>query len=48
MKVPRLIPMLPVKTMPASIAFCEKLGFAIEERNDQWRWAMLRSGRSLL
>jgi uncharacterized glyoxalase superfamily protein PhnB len=28
--------------MPASVAFYEKLGFAVEERNDQWRWAMLR------
>jgi hypothetical protein len=28
--------------MPASVAFYEKLGFAVETRNDQWRWAMLR------
>jgi catechol 2,3-dioxygenase-like lactoylglutathione lyase family enzyme len=42
MQMTRLIPMLPVKSMPASVAFYEKLGFAVEERNDQWRWAMLR------
>jgi len=42
MKMTRLIPMLRVKSMPASVAFYEELGFAVEERNDQWRWAMLR------
>jgi catechol 2,3-dioxygenase-like lactoylglutathione lyase family enzyme len=41
MKMTRLIPMLPVKSMPASVAFYEKLGFAVERRNDDWRWAML-------
>ena len=40
--------MLPVKSMPASVAFYEMLGFAVENRNDHWRWAMLRFGRSLL
>ena len=35
--------MLPVKSLPASVAFyCEKLGFAVENRNDEWGWAMLR------
>jgi hypothetical protein len=34
--------MLPIESMPASVAFYEKLGVAVEERNDQWRWAMLR------
>ncbi len=48
MRMTRLIPMLPVKSMPASVAFYEKLGFAVETRNDQWRWAMLRSGDSRL
>lgn len=38
----RVIPMLPVKSMPASVAFYQKLGFSIEERNDHWGWAMLR------
>lgn len=38
----RLIPMLPVKSMPASVAFYEKLGFSVENRQDDWGWAMLR------
>lgn len=42
MKMHRLIPMLPVKSMPASIEFYRKLGFSVEEKNDQWGWAMLR------
>jgi catechol 2,3-dioxygenase-like lactoylglutathione lyase family enzyme len=42
MKMTRLIPMLPVRSMPASVAFYEKLGFSVEQRNDGWRWAMLR------
>ncbi|OZB67350.1 VOC family protein [Stenotrophomonas acidaminiphila] len=37
----RLIPMLPVRSMPASVEYYAKLGFAVENRNDQWRWAML-------
>jgi catechol 2,3-dioxygenase-like lactoylglutathione lyase family enzyme len=38
-----MIPMLPVKSMPASVAFyCGMLGFEVENRNDDWRWAMLR------
>jgi uncharacterized glyoxalase superfamily protein PhnB len=37
----RLIPMLPVKSMPASIEFYQKLGFSVEQRNDGWGWAML-------
>jgi len=44
MKMTRIIPMLPVRHMPASVAFYEKLGFAIEDRQDQWRWAMLVFG----
>lgn len=42
MKMNRLIPMLPVKSMPASIEFYQKLGFTVEQRNDGWGWAMLR------
>jgi len=42
MKMLRLIPMLPVASMPASVAFYRKLGFEVEARNDDWRWAMLR------
>ncbi|HEY5550785.1 MAG TPA: VOC family protein [Opitutaceae bacterium] len=43
MKMTRLIPMLPVKSMPASVDFyCKMLGFEVENRNDDWGWAMLR------
>lgn len=42
MKMTRVIPMLPVKSMPASIEFYQKLGFSVEKRNDDWGWAMLR------
>ncbi len=41
MKMNRLIPMLPVSSMPASIEFYQKLGFSVEQRNDSWGWAML-------
>ena len=41
MKMQRLIPMLPVRDMPASVDFYRKLGFEVENRNDGWRWAML-------
>ena len=34
MKMNRLIPMLPVKSMPASVAFYEKLGFQIIKEED--------------
>ena len=44
MKMSRLIPMLPVKSMPKSAAFYQKLGFDIEDRNDDWGWAMLKFG----
>jgi uncharacterized glyoxalase superfamily protein PhnB len=42
MKLNRLIPMLPVKSMPASVEFYQKLGFSVEQRRDDWGWAMLR------
>jgi catechol 2,3-dioxygenase-like lactoylglutathione lyase family enzyme len=42
MRMNRLIPMLPVKSMPASVEFYQKLGFSVERRNDDWGWAMLR------
>jgi catechol 2,3-dioxygenase-like lactoylglutathione lyase family enzyme len=42
MKMNRLIPMLPVKSMPASVEFYQKLCFVVEQRNDEWGWAMLR------
>lgn len=44
MKMTRLIPMLPVESMPASVAFYRKLGFDVEQRRDEWRWAMLCFG----
>src|SRR5207237_8655928 len=44
MKMNRLIPMLPVRSMPASVDFYRKLGFSVEQRNDEWHWAMLRFG----
>ena len=43
MKMNRLIPMLPVNSMPASVDYyCGMLGFEVENRNDEWGWAMLR------
>jgi catechol 2,3-dioxygenase-like lactoylglutathione lyase family enzyme len=42
MKMNLLIPMLPVKSMPASVEFYQKLGFSVEQRQDDWGWAMLR------
>ncbi len=39
-----LIPMQPVSSLPASVAFYEKLGFEVEDRNDDWGWAKLRCG----
>jgi catechol 2,3-dioxygenase-like lactoylglutathione lyase family enzyme len=44
MKMNRVIPMLPVRSMPSSVEFYQKLGFSIEKKNDGWRWAMLRFG----
>jgi uncharacterized glyoxalase superfamily protein PhnB len=44
MKMNRLIPMLPVKSLGASINFYQKLGFSAEKRNDGWGWAMLCYG----
>lgn len=41
MKMQRLIPMLPVRRLPASVDFYARLGFRVENRNDEWRWAML-------
>lgn len=41
----QMIPMLPVRSMPASVDFyCQRLGFEVETRRDDWRWAMLRFG----
>lgn len=48
MKMDRLIPMLPVKHIDRSIEFYQKLGFSVENRNDNWGWAMLRFGECRL
>ena len=48
MKMNRLIPMLPVRSMPASVEFYQKLGFSIEQKNSDWRWAMLCFGECRL
>ena len=48
MQMTRLIPMLPVKSMPASVEFYSKLGFEVETRRDDWGWAMLRCGECRL
>jgi uncharacterized glyoxalase superfamily protein PhnB len=48
MKMSRLIPMLPVSSMPASVDFYRRLGFGVEQRNDDWRWAMLSFGECRL
>ncbi|MDX9735633.1 MAG: VOC family protein [Thermoanaerobaculia bacterium] len=44
----RLIPMLPVRHVPASVAFYGKLGFTVETRHEEWGWAMLRLGECRL
>ncbi|MCR6655072.1 MAG: VOC family protein [Opitutus sp.] len=44
MKLRALIPMLPVKNMPASVAFYAKLGFEVERQENHWGWAKLRCG----
>jgi catechol 2,3-dioxygenase-like lactoylglutathione lyase family enzyme len=41
MRMKDLIPMLPVKSISASVEFYQKLGFSVERRNDDWSWAML-------
>ena len=40
----RLVPMLPVRSIPASVAFYQKLGFSVEKSNEGWHWARLRNG----
>jgi uncharacterized glyoxalase superfamily protein PhnB len=44
MRLSRLIPMQPVNSMPESVTFYGKLGFVVEERNEEWGWARLRCG----
>lgn len=42
MGLERLVPMQPVKSMAASVSFYENPGFVVEDRYDEWGWAMLR------
>lgn len=44
MKMTRLVPMLPVRSVPASIEFYRKLGFGVERQVEGWGWAMLVFG----
>jgi catechol 2,3-dioxygenase-like lactoylglutathione lyase family enzyme len=44
----RIISMLPVRDLAASIAFYEKLGFTVDQRRDDWGWAMLAFGECRL
>lgn len=41
MKMSRIIPMLPVKSMRASVEFYRKLGFVVEKTMEHQGWAML-------
>ena len=44
MSLARLVSMQPVKSMPDGVVFYQKLGFVVEDRNDEWGWASLRCG----
>ena len=48
MSLGAVTPMLPVRHLPASIPFYEKLGFTVAIRNDQWGWARLALGKGEL
>jgi catechol 2,3-dioxygenase-like lactoylglutathione lyase family enzyme len=48
MKMNRLVPMLPVKSVTASVEFYKKLGFSVEQKKDDWNWAMLSFGECRL
>jgi catechol 2,3-dioxygenase-like lactoylglutathione lyase family enzyme len=48
MKMDRIIPMLPVRNMQASVEFYQKLGFGVERKEDDWGWAMLSFGECRL
>ena len=47
-KMMGLTPMLPVRSLRASIDFYGKLGFRVERRSDDWGWAMLAFGECRL
>ncbi len=40
--------MLPVSNLGSSIDFYQRLGFQVEQRRDDWGWAMLRAGECRL
>jgi len=44
MRIDRVIPMQPVAALAVAIDFYERLGFQVEQRNDDWGWAMLACG----
>ena len=48
MRLDRIIPMLPVRNVQASVDFYRKLGFEVEKGNEEWGWAMLRLGECRL
>jgi catechol 2,3-dioxygenase-like lactoylglutathione lyase family enzyme len=48
MRLNSLIPMLPVRSVAASVEFYQKLGFSVERRNDSWGWARLELGECRL
>lgn len=45
MNLERLVPMQPVSDLEAAVAFYDKLGFRVEQRDDGLGWARLRCGR---
>ena len=48
MEMTRIVPMLPVRSVRASIEFYRKLGFGVENQNEGWGWAMLKLGECRL
>jgi len=48
MKMNRIIPMLPARSMSTNVEFFQKLEFSVEQRNDDSGWAMLRLGECRL
>lgn len=44
MRINRVIPMQPVAVLAVVIDFYERLGFTVDDRNDDWRWALLSCG----
>ena len=45
MTLDRLVPMLSVRDLTRSIEFYLRLGFELEDRNDDWGWAKVRQSR---